>query len=100
MTSLPHLHDRRALEEIAAALPTEELSASLEQGGLSQLATSVVADELARRVLSDSTDFRAPATRAYRVLDVAIEGVLALWFGWWTAALVLVLVGVEPPLPW
>jgi hypothetical protein len=52
--SLPNLHDRRLLQRIVAEIATQELNASIEHGGLSQLAANVVADELARQVLSES----------------------------------------------
>jgi len=55
--TLLNLHDRPTLEESVAAMDAEALAATVQHGGLSQLAESVAMAELARRVLADEGDY-------------------------------------------
>jgi hypothetical protein len=84
--SIPNLHDRRALEEIVARMDTKAIGASLDEGQLSQFAREVVAEELARRVLSDERDFplRARSPTAW-VLDRTMSILPLLWYLVWVA---------------
>jgi hypothetical protein len=52
--SLPNLHDRRVLQRIVAEIVTQELNASIEHGGLSQLAANVSRTSLRGGFLSES----------------------------------------------
>lgn len=84
--ALLNLHDRRALEESVTSMDAEALAATVQQGGLSQLAESVAMAELARRVLADEVDYDPGArSRTARLLDRASVLAAALAFAVWLA---------------
>lgn len=84
--AFPNLHDRRALEERVASMDAEALAATVQRGGLSQLAESVAMAELARRVLADEVDYGPGGrSRVTRLLDRASELAAALAFAIWLA---------------
>ncbi len=81
-----NLHDRRALEESVTSMDAEALAATVQQGGLSQLAETVAMAELARRVLVDEVDYGPSArSRTARLLDRASVLAAALAFAVWVA---------------
>jgi len=84
--TLLKLHDRRTLEESVTSMDAEALAATVQQGGLTQLAESAAMAELARRVLADEVDFDPGArTRTAGLLDRASVLAAALAIGVWLA---------------
>jgi hypothetical protein len=67
-------------------MDAEALAATVQRGGLNQVAESVAMAELARRVLADEVDFDPGArTRTAGLLDRASVLAAALAIGVWLA---------------